>query len=224
MASSLDIANYIITALMVIFGLSILNWLLIFIKFRHIRIIQSRRPTTSIIIGIAGCVGLFYERIGVLYFWNISNPIGHKVPYWEVIQVIMYMFTTALIMYISAYRAFRFYYDIKFNQSLEDSKWRLFVDPLEEATNFFLKYRSKNIPKLVGILLFIIWAIFALLTTAITLHYKFTTLYHRYCILASAVIPLCVLLGLWYKFPKYDDSYGEIQNKKILYSLNQKHV
>ena len=206
MVNSLDLANYVITLFMIIFGITILNWLLIFIKFRHIRIIESRRPLTSIIIGIAGCIGLFYERIAILYYWNITNPIGDKIPYWEPAQIVLYYFNVNLILYISTYRAFKFYYEIKFNQSLEDSKWRLFIDPLEEATNFFLKYRSKNIPKVFGIILFIIWLILLIITTGITIIYKFETSYHRLFILISGLIPVCLLSCLWCKFPRYDDS------------------
>ena len=206
MTPSIDIANYIITAIMLIFGLLVLNWLLLFIKFRHIRIIQSRRPLSSIIIGIAGCLGLFYERIFILYYWNITNPIGDKVPYWMPFQIIAFYVSTMSITYIITYRAFAFYYDIKFNQSLEDAKWRLFIDPLEETTNWFLKTRSNHPQRYVAIFLFILWLITMIAATTIVFIYDFNTTYHRAIIIISAFPPVTILLYLWFKFPKYDDS------------------
>eukprot|EP01083_Nonionella_stella_P181971 653403_1 len=136
MATTLQIVNIIVSCVTVITGCLMICWLLTFHYLTHISAISQRRPNTTLFIGILQIVGsLLAHNVQLIFLNTESIPY---VPYINLLFFIMVCCTASGSYHLLTYRAFMVYYDIKWNKAIQDSKWRMYIDPNE--TNWFLKF------------------------------------------------------------------------------------
>merc|ERR1712176_773536 len=109
------------------------------------------------------------------------------------------------MVYMSIYRGYIVYFDIKFNEALQDEKWRIYIDPTEK--NWFLKNKQKwGSGKRVAIILSVIYGLLAFL--GITRSWFVVGGIDKICrYLLGINILIAATFGmiLYCKFPAFDD-------------------
>eukprot|EP01084_Bolivina_argentea_P030191 55979_1 len=118
------------------------------------------------------------------------------------------------ILYIQLHRGCMVYFVIKFNCALEDSKWRLFVDPIE--SNWFLKNKKKwGSGKRLSIILFIIYALFASIGMFRMLMVgEYDTITRGIIAIPTLSVSITGLI-LYCKYPSFDDIWLIRQENKL---------
>lgn len=124
--NSIDIGIYVYFGLCFVSFMIVLNWTITFYKLQKTNIyLLSRRPWITILMGVVSCFGLAIERIHAMIFTlsHISTISDHTTTiYWKTTQTLLTHFTLILLQYIFLIRAWLTYYDIKFNQALQDEE------------------------------------------------------------------------------------------------------
>ena len=122
----IDIGIYCYFALCLISFIIVLNWTLTFYKLQKTNIyLLSRRPWITMTMGIISCLGIGIERVHAMIFTlSFISAISHDTTtiYWKTTQTLLTHFTLILLQYIFLIRAWLTYYDIKFNQALQDEE------------------------------------------------------------------------------------------------------
>eukprot|EP01084_Bolivina_argentea_P066724 121647_1 len=113
-------------------------WLWCFYILRNTKEIASRRPYSSMIAGILCIVGFVLKDPFVLAMYNTS--FIDVIPYAPAITNTISQFTNIAPFHIFTYRAYMVYFDIKWNQAMEDVEWRTYIDANE--SNWFLKNKN----------------------------------------------------------------------------------
>ena len=128
---AMDIGIYIYFGLCFLSFMMVLNWTITFHKLQKTNIyLLSRRPWITKLMGIVSCIGLSIERIHAMAFTlsPISTISNHTtIIYWKTTQTLLTHFTLILLQYIFLIRAWLTYYDIKFNQALQDEECMYYI-------------------------------------------------------------------------------------------------
>eukprot|EP01083_Nonionella_stella_P034927 95490_1 len=216
MATTLQIVNIIVSCVTVITGCLMICWLLTFHYLTHISAISQRRPNTTLFIGILQIVGsLLAHNVQLIFLNTESIPY---VPYINLLFFIMVCCTASGSYHLLTYRAFMVYYDIKWNKAIQDSKWRMYIDPNE--TNWFLKNKNTwGSSKRLLIIAFIHWSIYVLVGSISILQgdpHTPSNQFARMCVAAPGIILITIDTIIYFKMPSFNDIYWIHQETKLL--------
>ena len=201
--NSLDILNFCLIGFNIITALIILNWTLSFYFLRQYPCLKPRQPVIPILIGSFNTIFCAAERSQILIHSNLSEPIEY--PGWIIVNAFIIQLAT-LTFFLLAYRGWNIYYNIKFNKALQDTEWRLYINPAEN--NWFLKKRqSFGNPKKMIFPFLIPWILTAAFYMFLIIKdMEFTTL-SRCTLMVQIMMVVLFLLYIWYKIPKFDDTW-----------------
>eukprot|EP01084_Bolivina_argentea_P087391 157837_1 len=213
MYNKVSIASFAVIGGLQIIGIFMLLWVINFYRLRNLTEISARRPKSSVIAGIICTIATAITAPGLLLFLNIES-----IPHMVGTRTLLYILANTAgpgLYHVLTFRAFIIYFDIKFNEALEDTKWRLHIDPAE--TNWFLKNRNLwGNPKKLSIILFTHWFAWILLMTIICIAYgDKPNSYARYIIAVSGLTPFIINIVLYFKFPKFFDIFGVYNEIKL---------
>ena len=121
---SVDIGTYCYFALCFLSCILVINWTFTFYQLKKTNIyLLSRRPWITQSIGIISCLGLGIERVHAMAFTLSTIKDSQTMTiYWKTSQTLLTHFTLILLQYIFLIRAWLTFYNIKFNQALQDSE------------------------------------------------------------------------------------------------------
>eukprot|EP01084_Bolivina_argentea_P065682 119728_1 len=135
--------------------------------------------------------------------------------------------TTSIILLINvvglyhvfSFRSFRVYFDIKWQQALDDQKWRLHIDPNEK--NWFLRNKhSWGSAKRLGFIFLthlFFWAFFAFIVVSV--HGPNAKRHISWVFGASGILPTIFDIIMYIKFPKFKDVFNITQEIKYTLTL-----
>eukprot|EP01083_Nonionella_stella_P021486 59554_1 len=205
MSDTVITASLILTIVLMLLSAIMFLWVYNFYRLLELPEIDSRKPKSSLLAGIL-CTGANMLVLpGCLLYLNNKN--APHIPWIGGLINLGLMLTIIAPYHILTFRAYIVYFDIKFNEVLEDRQWRLSIDP--EETNWYLKHRhSWGSPKRIAIALFSHWSLFTLLVIGTLISYGAGNTISRAFIGASALIPMCIDIYLYLRFPTFDDTWG----------------
>eukprot|EP01084_Bolivina_argentea_P065684 119731_1 len=177
------------------------NALYCFYRLRKVHAIEKRLPNIIIIVGI---LSFTYLTLNILILLLVEQIWIIENGYNSLIYSAFFIFGTSE-MYILSYRAFRLYFDAQFNHYLQDTEWRLFIDPNEK--NWFLKNKTTwGNGRKFAICLIINYLLFAI----IGMHHALTTGVDstaRFMLVFASITPLLINIFIFYKYPVFEDAY-----------------
>eukprot|EP01084_Bolivina_argentea_P087389 157835_1 len=206
MYNKVSIASFAVIGGLQIIGIFMLLWVINFYRLRNLTEISARRPKSSVIAGIICTIATAITAPGLLLFLNIES-----IPHMVGTRTLLYILANTAgpgLYHVLTFRAFIIYFDIKFNEALEDTKWRLHIDPAE--TNWFLKNRNLwGNHKRIAMLLFIHWVFWLIVGTILTFlpNRDKASLYTRATLALSTLAPTTIDCILYCKFPKFNDVF-----------------
>lgn len=126
-----DLTSWIQLIFFVVMSFVILNWMCVFWILRHQSVeLSSRRPKTAMIIGVAGFLAAL-ETSYFLYIYNIrsgrqflADVNGEMVN--DMLVYIWILISHLVILYMVTFRVYMVYFNIKFQQALEDRECMLY--------------------------------------------------------------------------------------------------
>eukprot|EP01084_Bolivina_argentea_P072382 131423_1 len=208
--STRNILNFVTFAASVPLTCIMISWFVAFHYLRTVNAISGRRPLTSLLIGLFCIIGTFISHNINLIFINITEI--RYIPFTNLLVYTVVCISTSGTYHVITYRAWMLYYDINWNKAMEDSKWRLFIDP--EETNWFLKNKSKYAsPKRTTMILFVDWLFWFLCGCASIIYggpnqprntLSKLTIGSTGCIMLLMMI---INIFLFYKMPALNDIY-----------------
>eukprot|EP01083_Nonionella_stella_P033621 92017_1 len=199
-------ASIIVAVVSALASFPMMLWVINFYRLRNCREIASRRPKSSLLAGVLCTFGNMIVFPTCLLYLNIKDT-----PFIPWVGTFLQLAVTLAInapYHIFTFRAYMVYFDIKFNTTLADRKWRLYIDP--EETNYFLKHRdSWGNQRRISILLFIHWLIFALPIVILTaLNGHKATLFTRMLMGVNGADVMLANIYLYCIFPTFNDTWG----------------
>eukprot|EP01084_Bolivina_argentea_P298827 515013_1 len=216
-AKPIDIGIYCYFGLCFISFVIVMNWTITFYKLQKTNVyLNARRPKIILTMGIVSCIGLSIERIhGMLFTLSyISDHI--TTVYWKTTQTLMTHFTLILLQYLFLIRAWLTYYDIKFNQALQDSQWRVGIDPSEAKKSWIINHRSTfGNPKYILIICLSTCSLFGITATAYVWFNGDFDIVSRALIGTNAFLPLIINIIILIKLPIFYDIWKLRKEVKI---------
>eukprot|EP01083_Nonionella_stella_P117693 351033_1 len=205
MAFSLALVGWIGAILCTLLWFVTINLVMCYYRLLpHEEALQNRKPEIVLIMGYLAVIYMTLKPIVILLIFGVINDpfiMSHGSTF-------TYTFVTILtlpIFYLSIYRGYKIYFDIQFNQALQDAEWRMFINPTE--TNWFLKNKTKwGDGKRVAIILLIIYCTFSLVGIIRTWFIVgIADTISRYILGVHFLILTSFGLILYCKFPAFDD-------------------
>eukprot|EP01084_Bolivina_argentea_P065683 119730_1 len=217
MSSFVDIVSFIDIAFLLLLGLICICWVFSFYLLRTVSDIAMRRPQSSIFIGILCIIGLTISFPYVIFISNISSMPDH--PHKGETTSIILLINVVGLYHVFSFRSFRVYFDIKWQQALDDQKWRLHIDPNEK--NWFLRNKhSWGSAKRLGFIFLthlFFWAFFAFIVVSV--HGPNAKRHISWVFGASGILPTIFDIIMYIKFPKFKDVFNITQEIKYTLTL-----
>eukprot|EP01083_Nonionella_stella_P072977 197022_1 len=189
----------------------------------HEEALQHRRPKIVLIMGYLAVTYMALQPIVILSIFGVINdPSGILSGHGSTFVYSFVIILSVPIFYLSIWRGYKIYFDIKFNQALQDEQWRMSINPLE--TNWFLKHKPTwGDGQRVAVILSVIYCIFASMSITRTWFIVGAVdAISRYILGVHVLILTSFLLILYFKFPAFDDIWGvrkEIQLSSLSTSV-----
>eukprot|EP01083_Nonionella_stella_P014234 40024_1 len=200
-----DVLNYVSFAISLVMGICMVTWFSSFYRLRHLPEIAQRRVHVSLAIGILCIFAVLIAHPLLIIFMNFTSL--HYVPWSNLILWIALYCTGPGSWHLLTWRTYMVYYDIQWHKAIQDSEWRLYVDPQE--TNWFLKNKQKWGSSKTFIIVFIhflLWLIIG--ATSVILNGPSPPNTPAKMVMAiSAIIVTIADCILYCKMPSFNDVY-----------------
>eukprot|EP01084_Bolivina_argentea_P223848 378652_1 len=173
---------------------------------------------------------LLTTLIGIIHFLCanlIVIAIGNELLYprfdkWEVLYYIFAQISSLLFPILLSYRAWRVYFQIKWNVAVQDGEWHIFIDKNFKNNNWFITHYEWNKKYSFKICIFV-WLCFAIPVIIFISIFGVTveTAQIRLALVGTeGFLPFLFMLIIFLKIPKYDDVFKVRREIKIVLFLN----
>lgn len=208
MANTVDKVTFAATAISISLSFLVCNWLYVFLYFRHKSCIVNRHPKSSILIVVLSILTLAIDRPTGFALRNLSNSAElrekYNLKYINTLSYVLVMYATMFPFFAFLFRAWIFYFHIKWHKAMQDREWRLFIDPLE--TNWYLRHKTTfgSIKVTAAVLVISHFCMTAYGTYSVIRNDHVFSAGAKFIIFPAVFLPTVFCAILYCKFPKFD--------------------